>query len=159
MESLRVRGEANNDPFPEGTHFEDYEWGVAVPAVETGTLNRTAALLMQAGFNARLAAIKAVHDTGAEFRTSVDLAQWLQSDAIRARATDPEWPTAASHDVWLAFIGSCTPADRTEWKTWTYTAQAVWDAGQVVPAANSAIRLVQTADQSQTLILRRISPN
>jgi hypothetical protein len=37
--------------------LEDYELGLAVPAVETGRLNRSASILVQAGFNSRLAAI------------------------------------------------------------------------------------------------------
>jgi len=61
--------------------------------------------------------------------------------------------TAASHDLWLAFIDSFTPADRTKWKTWTYTNQAVWDGDHARPAAGSAIRLVQTADHNKALIL------
>ena len=44
--------------------LDDHELGLAVPAVETGTMNRSASILIQAGFNSRLAAIKAVTDTG-----------------------------------------------------------------------------------------------
>ena len=57
-----------------------YETGLVVPAVENGTLNRSAAMLMQAGFNSRQAAIKAVNDCAATFTTSFALNQWLKSD-------------------------------------------------------------------------------
>jgi hypothetical protein len=61
MEALRVRAAANGDvvgilELP----LDDHELGLAVPAVETGTMNRSASFLIQAGFNSRLAAIKAV---------------------------------------------------------------------------------------------------
>ncbi len=153
MEAIRVRAEANNDEFANSTHADDYEWSLAVPAVETGSLNRSTALLMQAGFNSRLAAIKAVQDTNATFLTGFELSQWLRSDAIAARSNDPAWPTEASHDLWLTFLASFTPIDRAEWKNWNYTVQAVWEGDQVLPAAGAAVRLVDSADRAQTLIL------
>ena len=81
MEAIRVRGIANGDIIEGefGLRLEDYELGLAVPAVETGTVNRSASLLIQAGFASRLAAIKAVTDTGASFSTSFELQQWLVS--------------------------------------------------------------------------------
>jgi hypothetical protein len=84
MEAVRVRGVANGDSFGDGTTLGDYEMGFAVPAVETGTLNRSAALLMQAGFNSRLAAVKAVTDTRATFEDSRGLIAWLTSEEVMA---------------------------------------------------------------------------
>ena len=62
MEAIRVRAQANSDDVGgELGHMtiDDFEVGLAVPAIETGCLNRSAAILMQAGFNSRLAAIEA----------------------------------------------------------------------------------------------------
>ncbi|MGK3600636.1 DEAD/DEAH box helicase, partial [Escherichia coli] len=60
MEALRVRAAANGDTVGmPALALEDYELGLAVPAVETGTMNRSASILIQAGFNSRQAAIKA----------------------------------------------------------------------------------------------------
>lgn len=49
MESIRVRAQANQDDIG-GVTIDCFEVGLAVPAVETGTLNRSAAILIQAGF-------------------------------------------------------------------------------------------------------------
>lgn len=59
MEAIRVRGIANGDAIGDFA-LDDFELGLAVAAVETGTVNRSAAILIQAGFTSRLAAIKAV---------------------------------------------------------------------------------------------------
>ena len=68
MEALRVRAAANGDVVGVfDIALEHHELGLAVPAVETGTINRSASILIQAGFNSRLAAIKAVADTAATF--------------------------------------------------------------------------------------------
>jgi hypothetical protein len=74
MEALRVRAAANGDVVGVfGLALEDHELGLAVPAVETGTMNRSASILIQAGFNSRLAAIKAITDTGTMFTTGAEL--------------------------------------------------------------------------------------
>ena len=44
--------------------MKDYEPGLAMPAGETGTIGRSASILIQSGFNSRLAGIKAVNDSG-----------------------------------------------------------------------------------------------
>ncbi|MFX8389443.1 hypothetical protein ABTL55_19465, partial [Acinetobacter baumannii] len=82
---------------------EAHELGLAVPAVETGTLNRSASILIQAGFNSRLAAIKAVTDTGATFQTGQELRQWLNSEAVAAWSAQPNWPTAETKAMWMDF--------------------------------------------------------
>ena len=81
-----------------GLALDDYELGLAVPAVETGTMNRSASILIQAGFNSRLAAIKAVTDTGATFTTGQELRTWLRSPEVAAmvspaRLADPGDPS------------------------------------------------------------------
>jgi hypothetical protein len=57
MEAIRVRGIANDDIVGVfDARLDDFELGLAVPAVETGTLNRSASILIQAGFNSRAVA-------------------------------------------------------------------------------------------------------
>jgi len=52
MEAIRVRAAANGDTVGVlGLALEDHELGLAVPAVETGTLNRSASILIQASRN------------------------------------------------------------------------------------------------------------
>ena len=72
LEAIRVRAQANQDQVADKA-VSDFRLDLAVSAVETGTLNRSAAVLMQAGFTSRLAAIKAVSDTDAKFTTSREL--------------------------------------------------------------------------------------
>jgi hypothetical protein len=48
MEAIRVRAAANGDTVGVFDFLlEDHELGLAVPAVETGTLNRSASILMR----------------------------------------------------------------------------------------------------------------
>lgn len=127
MEAIRVRAAANGDEVGDfGFLVEDYELGAAVPAVETGTLNRSASILIQAGFNSRLAAIKAVADTAATFATGHELAQWLSSEAVIAWSTLPDWPTAETKTIWMEFVQSfSTPENRT-WSEQRYWAPVHW---------------------------------
>jgi superfamily II DNA/RNA helicase len=95
MDAIRVRAGANGDVVDDflGLTLEDIEIGLAVPAIETGTMNRSASILIQAGFNSRLAAIKAVGDTAASFTTSQELKRWLGSRAVAVWSARPDWPT------------------------------------------------------------------
>lgn len=122
MEAIRVRAAANGDTVGIfDLPLEDHELAAAVPAVETGTLNRSASILIQAGFNSRLAAIKAVTDTGATFTTGQELRQWLSSEAAIAWSALPDWPTAETKAIWIEFVQSFTPAESRTWsdrRTW-----------------------------------------
>lgn len=127
MEAIRVRAAANGDivgvlELP----LEEHELGLAVPAVETGTLNRSAAILVQAGFNSRLAAIKAVTDTGAAFTTGQELRQWLNSEAVAAWSALPAWPTAETKAIWLDFMQGFVPAENRTWADRRYWAAVSW---------------------------------
>jgi hypothetical protein len=110
-------------------HLDDFELGLAVPAVETGTLDRSASILIQAGLNSRLAAIKAVRDTGAVFTTGFELQQWLASPAAVAWSSLPDWPTAQSRDMWLNFVRSFAPSDAAIWAERRWRAKVVWLEG------------------------------
>ena len=113
MEALRVRAGANGDVVGDnGVEIEDYDLGLAVPAVETGTMNRSASILIQAGFTSRLAAIKAVTDTRATFTTGRELRAWLNSGAVAARSALPDWPTAETKSMWTKLV-SCIRNDCT----------------------------------------------
>jgi superfamily II DNA/RNA helicase len=127
MEATRVRAVANGDTVGVfDLPLEDHELGLAVPAVETGTLNRSASILIQAGFNSRLAAIKAVTDTGATFRAGQELRHWLNSEAVQAWSAQPDWPTAATKAMWIDFVHSFTPRDNRTWADRRYWANVTW---------------------------------
>jgi superfamily II DNA/RNA helicase len=151
MEAIRVRGIANGDIVGVfGMQLDDYELGLAVPAVETGTLNRSASILIQAGFNSRLAAIKAVRDTGATFTTGLDLRQWLESPAVQAWSALPDWPTPQSRAMWTSFVESFAPQGRSIWAERRFQAPVLWyqDAHRT---PGDPVRLFH--DQGQPLVL------
>ena len=125
MEAIRVRAAANGDTIG-GFLLDDYELGLAVLAVETGTLNRSASILIQAGFNSRLAAIKAVTDTSATFPTGQELRQWLNSEAVAAWSAQPDWPTAETKAMWTEFVQSFSPRENRTWADRRYWANVTW---------------------------------
>ena len=64
--------------------------------------------MIQAGFSSRLAAIKAVTDTGAAFQMGQELRQWLNSEAVAAWNAQADWPTAETKAMWTEFTQSWT---------------------------------------------------
>ncbi|MER8852192.1 DEAD/DEAH box helicase [Mesorhizobium australicum] len=129
MEALRVRAGANGDVIGglgAVASLDDYELGLALSAVETGTMNRSASILMQAGFNSRLAAIKAVHDTGAIFATGQELRNWLRSPEVAAYAAQPDWPTPETRRIWLDFAQEFAPRASQIWSERAYLANVNW---------------------------------
>lgn len=140
MEAIRVRASANGDTIGDiGFTLDDFELGYAVAAVETGTINRSAAMLIQAGFNSRLAAIKAVTDTGTNFQTGDELRLWLQSESVAAWSAQPNWPTTETRDMWVAFTKSYEPAESLVWTDRRYWANVEWFDGQ--PTAGSPVQI------------------
>jgi hypothetical protein len=136
MEALRVRASANGDVVGQfGMTLEDHELGLAVPAVETGTMNRSASILIQAGFNSRLAAIKAVNDTGAVFANQRELRGWLQLPVVAALSTRPDWPTAETKAMWLDFASQFAPRGDRTWAERNYRASAQWYGAPAPPGA------------------------
>ncbi|MGE4404925.1 DEAD/DEAH box helicase [Pseudomonas sp.] len=126
MEAIRVRGVANGDTIDGLLSLEDYELGFAVAAVETGTLNRSAAILIQAGFSSRLGAIKAVTDSGATFQTAQELRHWLGSEELAAWSARPDWPTPETRAMWMEFAQSFTPRANRVWADRRYWAPVTW---------------------------------
>ncbi|VVN72562.1 hypothetical protein PS718_00513 [Pseudomonas fluorescens] len=125
MEAIRVRAQANGDTVF-GLAMDDFELSVAVAAVETGTLNRAASLLIQAGFSSRLAAIKAVTDTNATFDNSQGLHQWLRSVGLALFSPLPNWPTPETRQLWIEFTESFEPQERQVWANRSYRGGVTW---------------------------------
>lgn len=148
MEAIRVRAAANGDTIGE-VQLDDYELGLAVPAVETGTLNRSASILIQAGFNSRLAAIKAVTDTGANFQTSQGLGQWLKSETVAAWSAQPDWPTAETKAMWTEFTQSFSPREEQTWADRRYWANVAWLG--VPPPPGTPVQIHEWAGQPHVL--------
>jgi len=132
MEALRVRAVANGDVI-NGIPVDDYELSLALPSVETGTMNRSASLLIQAGFNSRLAAIKAVTDTGATFANSLELGAWLRSPELAAWSVLDDWPTPDTRTIWLEFTREFEPADNRTWVRQDVVVSVLWNSIPMPP--------------------------
>ena len=151
IEAIRVRGLANGDTIGDmGFQLDDFELGLAVPSIETGTIQRPASILIQAGFSSRLAAIKAVNDTAATFSNSSDLRQWLGSDAVKALSALPDWPTVETKQMWTMFVASFEPQAANTWKEHRYWALVNWYLS-APPTAGTPVRLHHLADQTVVL--------
>ncbi|HEX9963829.1 MAG TPA: DEAD/DEAH box helicase [Allosphingosinicella sp.] len=146
MEAVRVRGLAHGDVLESGFSMEDVELGVAVAAVETGSLNISAAMLMHAGFSSRIAAIRAIDVTGADFTTMQGLRSWLRSDDVFGRRNDPEWPTSVSHGLWVQFLDGMAPERRRTWAPTEHEFDVEWEASG--PPIGTALRLVDNGNET-----------
>jgi superfamily II DNA/RNA helicase/ribosomal protein L20 len=149
MESVRVRAIANGEVLKSCVAMEDLDLGLAVAAVETGTLNWSAAVLMRAGFSSRIGAVIAVTETGADFTTMGELRQWLQRDDIACRSDAPSWPTAQSHGLWLQFLESLVPARRRSWHKRAHRLRVRWN--DVSPDWETPVRLLD--QDGRTLVV------
>ncbi len=140
MEAVRVRAEVHENPFSEELKLSDFSLAHAVVALETGTLSIAAALLIQAGFGSRLAAIQAVTSTSANFDSMKGLMAWLSSDDIQALSAKPDWPTLESHQLWTEFVTG--PSGNFTVKAWTstsYTSPVTWHGAPMPPG--TALRI------------------
>jgi superfamily II DNA/RNA helicase len=151
LEAIRVRGIANGDTIDVlDMRLEDFELGLAVAAVETGTLNRPAAMLIQAGFNSRLAAIKAAADTGATFSTGAELQLWLTSEVVADWSAQPDWPTAETRNMWSNFRQTFIPGKTSTWLDRRYESSVVWGPGEA-PPPGTPVRLFHMDGQPVVL--------
>jgi superfamily II DNA/RNA helicase len=122
LEAVRVRATAHDAPTGDLWMSPPDDHGLAVAALETGTLNRPAALLIQAGFSSRTGALAAVTDAHGTFANLTELHHWIDSEDVQRRAEDIDWPTAASHDLWVSFISRNAVAPE---RTWIHTVEDV----------------------------------
>jgi len=151
LEAIRVRAQANEDVISDGETIVDYEVGLVVPAIENGTLNRSAALLMQAGFNSRKAAIHAVNSTNASFTTGVQLKAWLNSAEVFDLAIGLDWPTPETSNLWWSFIKEYEPKSETTWKSVSAVIFATW-INTYAPVEGTPVKL-QNLEDGNTQIL------
>jgi superfamily II DNA/RNA helicase len=127
LEAVRVRAAAHDTAGSLALITPDQ--GHAVAAVEAGTLNRSAALLMQAGFSSRSGALAAVQSEYGQFTTLAELHQWLNSAAVRQRAIDDDWPTPSAHDLWIGFVNRSVATPQRTWTRTVENATVTWFDG------------------------------
>lgn len=108
MEAARVYETAH------GNETADALLGTAVAAIETGTFNRPASILIRSGFDHRAAAIGAVTRTEANFDSTTGMREWIRH-LDPDLASRPDWPTVESHAAWTAFLNRAGRSSRTRW--------------------------------------------
>lgn len=143
LEALRVRAKANNDVIFDGLTIDDFEVGLIVPAVESGSLNRSAAMLMQAGFSSRLEAINAIQSTAAIFSSTRDFKDWLSSERLAAYISSLGLTNENNSTLWATFLNEYKPKSDTVWKGTSANLPVNWEPdvngqiGQFVKLHNS----------------------
>ncbi len=108
---------------------------------------------MQAGFTSRLAAIKAVQDTGADFTSGAGLRQWLNSETVTALSEVGDWPTPETAQMWLSFWNTFNPRVASVWNERIYSMPVAWNAGPAVPPSGQAIRIHNDQQNGHALAL------
>lgn len=109
---------------------------------------------MQSGFNSRLAAIKAITDTGANFESSQGLADWLASERVASLSNTADWPTAETAEIWRTFVGTFTPPVQAKWADWTCSAPIAWDIDDNDrPGVDDVVRIVASNENDSSLVL------
>lgn len=133
MEAARVFETA------QGNMLADTLIGAAATAVETGTFNWSASVLIRSGFDHRLAAVNAVVSTGADFSSAAEMRQWIR-DLDPSYASDTSWPSPESRRAWEEFTSH---VGRPTFRRWTRTTANVGDVRWIgdVPAQNTWLRV------------------
>lgn len=143
MEAVRVRAAAHEVAFDDAETLtitlSDFSRAHAVAALETGTLSVPAAILIQAGFTSRLAAIRAVEETGATFDSMSGMTSWLRSKEVKDLSAHSDWPTKDSHQRWLDFLEPNLGDSAGTWKVQSYSAKVKWHGAPMPPG--KALRL------------------
>ena len=151
MEAVRVRGLAHNDKVFENFTLSDYDLSYAVSAVETGTLNVSAAILMKAGFSSRSGAIRAVAEADGIFLTLRDMRAWISSPSVVLRTITGVWPTPETGPIWTNFTDSFKTGAREKWVHHNATFHARWHEG-FDPLPGQAVRLENAGDRVNVLL-------
>jgi superfamily II DNA/RNA helicase len=97
IEALRVRSKANDEGI-----FDD-EPLLSSAALESGSLSRQVAILIQAGLASRTAAQIAIDEFPSDFTDYEGMRAWLQDPDLVAMPGDT-WPTPSTAPVWMEFI-------------------------------------------------------
>ena len=145
MESVRVR-EATVNEGEDRPHA-----GRAAVAIETGTSDYSAALLIQAGLASRVAAIKAIKDCKGSFSDFKGLRAWLGSECVADRQRDPEWPTRETANLWHAFIVNLESTETKKWTVQKLELDVKWETEP--PRPGTPVRILVDKDRNESVVL------
>ena len=129
LEALRVRAKANDDIVYGALAVDDFEVGLVVPAIENGSLNISAAMLMQAGFSSRLEAINSIKSTGTSFSNRSEFKEWLSSEKLTAYISLLDLIGANTAKLWKTFINEYKPKKDSVWKGSVANFKVNWEPG------------------------------
>lgn len=122
----------------------------AALALETGTSDFCAALLIQNGMPSRIAAMKAIRDCPADFQDVRGLRAWLKADAVISKQRDPRWPTPETAKLWRDFVSSFENPATRKWDIHDLELPAVWTGGP--PPVGLPVHVLHAADRRETVI-------
>lgn len=144
MEAVRVRADAvvGDEAEPDA--------GRAALAIETGTCNFCAALLIQNGLPSRIAAMKAVRDCPASFHNAKGLRAWLKSGAIATHQNDETWPTPETASLWRDFASSFENPALRKWCVHHVEFPVSWERSP--PPSGSLVRVLHDSDRAETVV-------
>lgn len=135
MEAIRVYQSAQGNTLAEELS------GTGVAAIETGTFNSSASILIRAGFDHRLAAVKAVVSTDANFTSTAEMRQWI-NDLAPWYTHDTTWPSPESRSAWETFASHNRLSSLGQWKNCVVEVKNVTWHGEV-PTPNTWLRITQ----------------
>lgn len=145
MEAVRVR-EFTVNPEDEHPHA-----GRAAVAIETGTSNYSAALLIQAGLASRLAAIRAISDCAGAFHDFKGLRLWLTSDCVVSHQSNAEWPTLETANLWRRFVDSFeTTTGAKKWSIQRLELAVEWQTEPPRPGVH--VRVLHDEHHGETVV-------
>ena len=141
LEAIRVRVQPNEDFIEDIFRVDTHEFGLVVPAIEYGTLSRSASLLMQSGFSSRKAALNAINSTNADFSDRTQFREWLQSDATSELFAQSDWPTPETSIMWRDFVREYQPTSNTIWSVTSKHLHTVWKP-EYAPLPGSPVKIL-----------------
>jgi hypothetical protein len=146
MEATRARAVALDD---EGAGQMN---GRAALALETGTMNLSAAVLLQAGLASRVAAFEALRICPGDFTDRNGMRDWLWSADVLQESRRRDWPTPDTHDIWHDFVSGSGTGDG-EWVATTHP----WSVQYSVepPPRNTPLRIFHEAHPARSWVCTR----
>ena len=110
VEAVRVRSQAHQDDFAE-------LWtGRLAQALESGTMERSAVILVQAGLGSRIAALAALRVCPGDFADFAGMKQWLSSESVVEASKSSSWPTGETAELWRTFARLTSGGSARKWR-------------------------------------------
>ena len=136
VEAIRVRSHAHQD------EYTDLWTGRVAEALEAGTTDRCAVILIHAGLGSRVAALAALQAFPADFEDYQGMKDWLNSEEVEEAAQSKNWPTPETADLWRSFVSSTCGDSTRPWSVQSKRFAASWRPG-ASPQVGAFVRLLK----------------